>query len=916
MAIPRQLIEILSCSASLVVLAAAPAFAQTASSGGRDATTIDEVVVTGVRASLQAATEIKRNSDVIVDSIASEDLGKFPDANVAESLQRITGVSISRNNLGEGSEITVRGFGPAFNTVLINGRTLPSQGAGRQFSFDALPAELISGANVYKSSAVNLQGGGIGSTTDLKLPRPFDVKGSRGVLSAKGEYEQLSGKAAPSLFGLYSFTSDDERWGALIAASYQRRNSRTNSGGVQSYLPGQTISDTGFGGSGAVLATDVFFPRQNTTEVVTSELSRKGLNGSFQFRPNDKWLFTVDALWNRYEANTETYQLSHYFTPNNVTAVTLGENRTVTALTTNGNGHTDFTRGWDKTPKTVTSVGFNTEWRPTDDLQFTLDVSQSLAHSNSLGKSGFAVVGYPNVINWSYDGSGLPSLTTSGIPGSVAANDFTDPNATRAHFMFYGGGSKASDRISEIRLDGAWTADRGILSKVRAGGYYSDRNKRSNNLDVYPSVCSYCGYYQPIDTSLLSVYDAGSDFLGGGNYPTQWLTFDPDALVNYLRTVSGNPSLYTAAPAASSYEIQEKITGAYLVFDFKGETLSLPWTLNLGGRYERTQLTSAGNQVLLTDLLNVPGDPTIYNGVYANGGQAVPVVAESDYSDFLPAANLKVEVRQNVIARLSWSRTLTRPNLSDLSPALSYSNLRPASLVATAGNPDLKPYRSENWDASLEWYYAKGGVVSAAVFRKQIQDYIVQSFATEALPVGNSSGDFPGGTANFRVKRPRNVESATVTGVEIAFQHNFDYLPAPFDGLGLTANATFVDSPATLAPGETDLTRSFALEGVGNSQNLVVFYEKGRLGMRAAYNRRDLYLQTAFNGEGNEPLFVKAAGQLDLQLSFRARENLSFTLEGSNVTNTKLETFGRYENQFIGLTETGPRYLVGVRANF
>lgn len=282
----------------------------------------------------------------------------------------------------------------------------------------------------------------------------------------------------------------------------------------------------------------------------------------------------------------------------------------------------------------------------------------------------------------------------------------------------------------------------------------------------------------------------------------------------------------------------------------------------------------------------------------------------------LPTLNAKINLTNDVIARVAASKTLTRPNLSDLQAKLSYDTLRPNNLVASSGNPDLKPYVSTNFDLSLEWYYNRGGYATLALFQKTVHDYIVTMFADEQLPVGNSSGDFPNGTATFRVKRPRNVETAKVKGLEVAFQHSLNYLPAPWDGFGFGANATFVDGPSTLSPGDPDTTRSFALEGVGNSQNVMVFYEKGPFGVRASYNHRDDYLQSAFNGEGNEPLFVRGSGQLDAQASYRIGEHVSVTLEGSNITDTPFETYGRYENQWISHVETGPRYSLGLRANF
>jgi TonB-dependent receptor len=206
--------------------------------------------------------------------------------------------------------------------------------------------------------------------------------------------------------------------------------------------------------------------------------------------------------------------------------------------------------------------------------------------------------------------------------------------------------------------------------------------------------------------------------------------------------------------------------------------------------------------------------------------------------------------------------------------------------------------------------------VSATLFSKRVDDYIVSGYATEYIPMGNSSGDFPDGLAEVRVSRPRNVEVAKVKGIELSFSHNFFYLSAPWDGFGFAVNATFVDCPDTMAPGEIDTERAFAIEGVGDSQNLMVYYERGPFGIRASYNHRDDYLVRTFNGEGNEPLFAKGSGQLDIRASYMFNEHFAITLDGTNVTHTKQETDGRYENQWISLTDSGYRYTLGVRVAF
>jgi iron complex outermembrane recepter protein len=901
----------------VAIISSTLAIAQDKQESSDDSLQLEEITITGIRGSLQQSTDDKRKAEVIVDSITSEDIGKFPESNVAEALQRITGVTIARNRQGEGSDVTVRGFGPGFNTVLINGRSLPS------FQFDTVSSELISGAEVFKTSSADQQEGGIGGLIDLKMMRPFDYEGRKVVLSAKGTYEKLSGDTAPSVFALYSNTFADDKWGAMISISHQKRKSRYNSSNYGGYSL-TNVTNTNDNGTPdpsddtvTPVAENVYFPGGVGFSVHTSDLSRTGINGALQFKPTNQLQLTLDALWNQHKPNDNGHSLNFFLTSNNISDVTIGEHDTVTSLTTNTYGHADNIIDVDHVPRNMYALGFNADWKSTDEmLKLKLDVSTSKTSSKDPGgDSGFLVVGNRIILHAVDNGNGIPTVYTDAIPSlGIPANAWTDKDIAKAHFIMYGGTSDSSDVMDEGKLDGELDFNNGLLSKLLFGMSFSSRTKKSDSSNFDP--CPYCGYNSPVDPGIISVFDAGSDFLGGGNHPTAWMALDPDAYVSYLRELSGNPNLYTPQPSPGPNVIKEQFSAVYLNADFSGETGAKPWSVNAGLRFVRTKLNSSGYGRQLVDLLNIPGDPTMYNGMYGNGGSYESVTAIHTYNNLLPTFNAKINLTDEIILRFAASKSLTRPNLNDLSPTFNYSVLRPQDLEASAGNPDLKPYVSTNFDTSFEWYFNRSSSMAVSLFNKKVDDYIITSAATENLAMGNSSGNFPDGTAAFRVSRPRNVECAKVKGLEIAFQHYFFYLPAPFDGFGLTANATFVKSPDTMAPGDPDTTRVFALQGVGNSQNLMIFYEKGPIGVRSSYNHRDDFLQGSFTGQANEPTFVKAAGQLDLQASYQIAKDISVTLDCINVTNTPQETYGRYKNQTIGYTETGSRYTLGIRAAF
>ncbi len=912
------------CSALAIVGGAAPAFAQETPAGASSEP--EAIVVTGIRSSLRSAANIKKNSLAIVDAISSEDLGKFPDANVAESLQRIPGVSIDRSN-GEGRFVTVRGFGPAFNTVLVNGRTFASDNQGREFSFDLLAAELISGAEVYKSSQARLQDGGIGATLNIKTPRPLDLGGFKAVVSAKGQYERNSDKVTPQAFGLISDTFADGKLGLLASVSYQKRDAQTRYTQNRGYIPGTTV-----GPAANPLFTNVFAPRNQDVGQDDQSRERIGVTGTAQYRPNDQLTFTVDGLYNQFNVNSRVQALGSWFEPSSYTAAAIDSNRTITSLTTNGNADLIQTSN-NRYVKTY-ALGGNVEWKPNSQLTVKADVSWSRAKDSAGGRNYFTVIGIPSTYSFQEaKGNGFPSTT-----GYTA--DLTNAALGRSHIALRQGNSEA-ERVLEYKLDTEWKSDGGTLDAIRLGFVNTNRSKNSQSIATDPNtLCLYCGYNEPASAALLSKLTLRAPS-GSGSVPTNILGYDPNAYFAFLES-AGQAAVrdqarglapgttaallaatngYAATVQPNSFAVSEKVFAGYLEADFKGNLGALPWTVNIGGRYVHTEITASGRQLALTDLLSVPNDPTIYQAVFANGGAPVATAQRSSYDYFLPNINVKVNLTDKVIARFSASRTLTRPQIRDLAPRTNFDVTRPASLDASGGNPNLRPYTANNFDISLEWYPTPTTTLSIAGYYKSIDNFIVQTRSAENFTIANASNLPVGGgitgpkTATFNVRRPRNAENVSVRGVELNVTHTFDYLPAPLDGLGLSANATFVDSSAAF-----DVTRfdqSVAVEGLGNSYNLTGFYEKDGFAARVAYNRRGRFLEYLVTpGQGGDPVFRRPYSQVDVRVSYDIKKFAQIFAEGTNVTNAKNITTGRFNNQVLDYVDTGARYAAGFRLNF
>lgn len=907
-------------------LAATPALAQQAPAAG-SSDQLEEIVVTGIRRSLLASAEIKRSSGVILDSIASEDLGKFPDSNVAESLQRIPGVSIDRNG-GEGQFVTVRGFGPEFNTVLVNGRTFASDNAGREFSFDLLAAELINGADVYKTSQAKMQDGGIGATINVKTARPLDIGGFKAIASAKGMYEDTNEKVSPQAFALVSGTFNDDKLGALLAVSYQKRDTLTNFTNNRGYIPNTTV-----GPANRPLFTNVFAPRNQDVGVERQERERMGVNLTTQMQANDDLLITFDGLYNKFDVDSDIRSLGSWFEPSSYTAAEIDANRTVTSLTTNGNG--DLIVDSNNRYTTTKAAGLNAEWSVNDSLVVKADASWSKSENDAGGKDVFAVIGIPSSYGFRQaQGSGYPSIVNY-------TSSLVNPALGRTHIVLREGNNEAEE-VFEYKLDTEWKSDGGALDAVRFGLVNTSREKSSALVQTNPNtLCLYCGYPTSVDPAILKPFSLGSFLGGNGTVPANFMTYDPEAYIRFLESPAAAAALdraqglaagttaarlaatngFAATPQPSAFQVEEKVYAGYFDMDFKGDIGEMPWFINVGARYVHTELKAAGQQLALTDILPVPGDPTIYNAVFANGGVPQRTSQNASYDYFLPSLNIRVDLQEDVIARFGASRTLTRPQISDLAPRTNFDVVRPASLDASGGNPALRPYTSDNFDLSFEWYPTRTTTLSAAAFYKRVNNFVVQTRALEVFNIANA-GRLPVGNgitgpnqATFSVRRPRNAESANVHGFELNVVHTMDYLPGALSGLGFQANATFVDSNATFDPGST--STSFALEGLGDSQNFTAFYEMDGFSARVAYNRRERFLEFLVTpGQGGDPVFRRTYDQVDARVSYDVLENVQIFAEGTNVLGNENITTGRFDNQVLTYTDTGARFALGVRTEF
>ncbi|GFD90416.1 TonB-dependent receptor [Tenacibaculum sp. KUL152] len=870
---------------------------------------MEVIEVKGFTSSLKASMLDKKASDVVYDGITAEDLGKFPDQNVAESLQRITGVAIDRSG-GEGQFITVRGFGPDFNTVLVNGRQIATENQGRAFSFDTLPAELISGAKVYKSPLASMQEGGIGSTVEITTARPFAFDGFKAVASVKGMYEDISEETSPQMSGLITNTFMDGKLGILAAASFQQRELQTNMLETRYWRPGVSITNRSELDNPAYADSaqfnGVYIP-QNFDQIVDL-VDRERTSGTLvvQYAPNDDMTLTLDGLYSKFEVDSDAHSVGHWFSDSNLDNMSFTDNGSLSGVTSTVvdgvGGATDFIRRRYGRDVDIQAFGANFEWIVNDNLTANIDISTSTAEDSSGGANFFTVVGYNNEYSVDYSGS-TPTLSVAG--GDAALQT---PSLGRMHYNERNG-FDVEDTISEYRADFTWVPDsNNAFYKADFGVYYQDREK--TNTRLFASACNvYCGYNFDLPDELLTLFTAKNYFSG---VPNQWLTYDPEAFFNYatsdaavqqisdatglsfddVRATIDATNIANPQPSNDSFAVTEEVLSAYVQFYFSTEVSDMPLDINFGFRYSETDTSVDGTSQIVRDLEPIPNDPSDLNIVYETDfGTAVNET--NSYSSLLPNVNVKLQLTDDLYLRYAYSETLTRPMMDDLVPVFNVTVSRPGNLQAQAGNTALQPYSATSWDVSLEYYYDDTSYFSAAAFNKEVEDFIAGDVEDESLFL--ESGEYV-----FSVLRPRNGETLEVEGLELAWLHTLE------SGFGIQANATIVNSDA-----------EFSLPGLGNSQNITLFYEKDAFQARVALNNRETFMQEAVSSlGGTEPRFTETYTQVDMSVSYDINESLTVFFEGINITDEELTRRGRFSEQFVQQVADGARYAVGVRASF
>lgn len=943
-----------------------------------------DIVITGIRASLRESMNVKRNAQGVVDAISAEDIGKFPDTNLAESLQRITGVSIDRSN-GEGSTVTVRGFGPEYNLVLLNGRQMPTSSLGdgasppssRSFDFANLASEAVASVEVYKSGRASLPTGGIGSVINIITPRPLARPGLHASVAAKAVLDTSrngENKLTPEISGIFSKTFADDTIGIMLNGAYQRRKGSVNQADIvyhRSFLGSENDWGTLPRDSRTTNRPDdneVYQVPQNALYNIT-DIDRERINGQavLQVRPVDALTATLDYTFSTNRIKTHTDTLGTWFNyGNNTSAWTDGPTPGPIVYSEFFDYSKDLSyQGSQLANRSINhSAGLNLAWKSDFGLRLELDAHHSTAESKPTGDYGSS-----NVIGTAVFGQASQTLDYTNylpvisytFPAGIDPLDPANVQPTGSSFR----NAYMRDRINEATLRGGYDFDSSIIDSVDFGVTAIENKVRSAfgvlQTDDWGAVRVPRGN---LPSDLFYPVDIPDKFEGmsGANDPAlvqEILGFDFEQMADYLEELVGICSASwngTARPGTCLAEyttdrrIRERSIAPYLQVSSTFDIANNPAHLRAGLRYETTRIKSSALVPVPSSIVWVASNE--FQAKFDNAGGEFTTL-KGKYSNLLPAVDFDMSPISDVKLRASYSHTITRADYASMQGGISIAfPVRVGGNVASVGNPDLLPYKSKNIDLSAEWYYGPSSYVSAGFFHKKVSNYIESVIENQNLfglrtPFGGAAynaaiaalgptagfdqirayiaANFPslidpstGGIMaaagdpliDFAVTTRRNSDQkARIHGFEFAIQHNF------WDtGFGTILNYTIVRGDSDFDNTLPLSVRQFAVTGLSDSANAVLFYDKHGIQARIAYNWRDEFL-TGFNEHG-DPLYVDPYGQVDASASYEFRKGLSLFGEVINLTGAKRRGHTRSDDATYFATKGGARYALGVRATF
>ena len=835
-------------------MASTAGFSSSTLAQGAQTDEVEVIQVRGIRGSVVKSINAKRYANSIVDAVSSEDIGKFPDQNVAESLQRITGVSMSRN-FGEGERISIRGTSENQNRTLLNGQAVGSadwwvdSSASRGFNYTMLPSEIVSGLEVYKSPEADIDEGSIGGTVIVKTRKPLDLDANKIAGSVIMQHSEVSGETDPQLAGLYSWKNDEESIGALISVFRQERNLRRD--GIEAWSwthRDETLED-------GTVVENVYTPGGGGSAMFTQDRVRTGFNLTLQYRPSDNMDVTFNALNSALEANNANqnflwlpgYGDSKYQSLDIIDHAKVGKfaQAGTLGLSPDGNNILDETKIRNSKLKTnsydLKLVHDGEIWRSSYHIGVT-EGSGGTQTDRSVGWEGNAV--------HTYNAKNIESIETS------YAKSPDEGKHWNLGFLRYDS-NDALDKEYYGQTDFERTIDVAVFSKIKMGVKYRDHKRENVRLrsqtrtDLNWNLADYS-------------FAAPSDFLSGIGTSG---TLKSYAMTDLDKTRAAGDALSWQYDYLydSNFAITEKILASYIKADIDADGMRG----NLGVRLVETKQTT---------------------GAYV-GPTDAKVWQEEDksYFDILPSINLAVDIEEDMILRFSAARVMTRPDYAAMTNATTYNT---ETRVGTGGNSNIDPYRATQFDVGYEWYFSDAGIFSSALFYKDLQSTLGENTQTETFE-----------NVEIEISRPINGPAGTLKGIELGYQTELT------EGFGIAANYTFVDGESKDLEGNDIL-----IPGISeHTFNFSTYYENETYSGRISYNYR-----TGYDTGRAWPGYQDAYGQIDASFNYNVNENITAVFEVINLTGEHTFSYQEegVKQALTGVYKDGRRFMAGLRFSF
>lgn len=894
--------------------------------------TLDAIVVSGIRETQRTSVQVKRDEATIMDAIVSDEIGALPDNSVAETLERIPGVTADRFK-GSASEVSVRGMGPFLGFSTLNGREVSSGGANRAVSFQQFPSELTNGVLVYKSQQADFVEGGISGVIELRTARPLDFDGRRLQFEGRANHIPYADKAGDDLGSRLSASYIDQFYTDAGSIGISIGFASTDSAAPEdfytassSFRPCNTINANPTavtGGNCSFSATSgnpvYFVPNQFNYRQLDTEDTRRGLAGALQWQPSDRMDFNLDLQFSERKSFEDRHDLVLAEGRRGIQPLELSDEGAL--LRWAGNSYLESHSAERQRDETYAGGGLSASFRVTDALTFAGDLSYSRTHRTQLD---FATRLRSNTL---FGPNGRVAYTAEQTGTDIPIINFLNPIDLNNHAAFTGNAyarRQSEDRVDDIaagRFDMTY-ARYGAWSQIKAGIRFSDHGRttdlsNNNNRESIAAANALAGNANCRIDNIVDGWGRDSNT----NIST-WAQFDTRCL---YRAFTGTDDLGPLADSRSSddLDITERITAAYVMGTFSSDLGRFPVSGNLGVRLVDSRIRSSGFRgdfSLLTTNDPITGVPS-YTLVPVPG-TFEQITIRHDYQHVLPSFNITMEASEKFLVRGALYKAIARSNPEDLGAGRDLitdgnaATPEEALAGASGGNPRLEPLESWNADVSFEYYLNQDTNVALALFYKTLKAGAVpaeQNSLTETFVIDGISYTVP------VAQQANSDDTSYIRGFEVSTNIAFSWLPQPFDGLGLQLAYSYADSnfeypdPSAVDPANplANFVAPVGLPGFSkHSGSATAYYERNKYSVRLGYKYRSEYSKP-FGLTANR--IVDDAGFLDLSMTYNFTRDVQLKFQAINL-NEQNQVMYRPVGGSIGETSYfGTSYLLGLR---